>query len=53
MDESSEVDARPPIPDMVYPLDGSTRLIIPGSVREEAPEVLFHQVRTRVLYFYY
>ena len=40
------MDFRPPIPDMVYPLDGNTRLIIPGSVREEAPEILFEQVIT-------
>ena len=35
----------PPPPDMIYPLDGVSRLFIPGNVREEAAEVLFEQVR--------
>ncbi|XP_076822220.1 actin-related protein 10-like [Clavelina lepadiformis] len=45
-DSTSEQEITKPSPalsDMVYPLDGVTRLIIPGSVREEVAEVLFEQ----------
>jgi len=30
-----------PVPDVTYPVDGCTNVIIPGSLREEACEVLF------------
>lgn len=30
-----------PPPDMVYPMNGNQMLLIPGKVREEAPEILF------------
>nr|CAB3219888.1 actin-related protein 10 [Phallusia mammillata] len=30
-------------PDMIYPIDGRSRLFIPGPIREEAAEVLFEQ----------
>ncbi|CAK8673005.1 unnamed protein product [Clavelina lepadiformis] len=45
-DSTSEQEITKPSPalsDMIYPIDGVTRLMIPGSVREEAAEVLFEQ----------
>ena len=54
-DSTSEQEITEPSPalsDMIYPLDGVTRLIIPGSVREEVAEVLFEQVESHQIDLY-
>ena len=38
-----------PVPDVTYPVDGCTNVIIPGSLREEACEVLFQMVSLKSL----
>lgn len=48
-ESSGETAQRPkPPPNMVYPMDGKTLLLIPGLVREEAPEILFEQDNDRL-----